>query len=262
MDKEYAKYLLKKTTQDYNLIADEFSRTREKIWEETKFLFDNFVMPGDKVLDLGCGNGRYFEILKEKNIDYYGVDNSEKLIERAKKKFSEAKFQVVDEDKSSSRPFANARVVAEDKSSSRPFANARVVDAFNLPFPSNFFDKIYSIAVFHHIPSKEFRLQFLREAKRVLKPEGLLVLTCWKFHQLKELFLIFKFTILKLLTLSKLDFGDIFKPWGKKIKRYYHCFTQKELVKLLKTSGFKVKEKGIIRNKKGNRQNIYLIVEK
>jgi len=230
MDKEYAKYLLKKTTQDYNLIADEFSRTREKIWEETKFLFDNFVMPGDKVLDLGCGNGRYFEILKEKNIDYYGVDNSEKLIERAKKKFSGGKFQVV--------------------------------DAFNLPFPSNFFDKIYSIAVFHHIPSKEFRLQFLREAKRVLKPEGLLVLTCWKFHQLKELFLIFKFTILKLLTLSKLDFGDIFKPWGKKIKRYYHCFTQKELVKLLKTSGFKVKEKGIIRNKKGNRQNIYLIVEK
>jgi len=246
MDKEYAKYLLKKTTQDYNLIAEEFSRTRGKIWEETKFLFDSFVMPGDKVLDLGCGNGRYFEILKEKNIDYYGVDGSEKLIEEARKRFSGTKFQVVD----------------EDKSSSRPFANARVVDAFNLPFPSNFFDKIYSIAVFHQIPSQEFRLQILKEAKRVLKPEGILVLTCWKFHQFKEVLLIFKFTILRLLGLSKLDFGDIFEPWGKKIQRYYHCFSQRELVKLVKMSGFQIKEKGVIRNKKGNRQNIYLIVEK
>ena len=242
MDKEYAKYLLKKTTQDYNLIAEEFSRTRGKIWEETKFLFDSFVMPGDKVLDLGCGNGRYFEILKEKNIDYYGVDNSEGLIKEAKKRF--------------------LHPVRNQKFSNGTRVKFQVVDAFNLPFPSNFFDKIYSIAVLHQIPSKEFRLQFLREAKRALKPEGVLVLTCWKFHQAKELFLIFKFTILKLLGSSKLDFGDIFEPWGKKIKRYYHCFTQKELVKLLKTSGFKIKEKGIIRNKKGNRQNIYLIVEK
>jgi len=87
-------------------------------------------------------------------------------------------------------------------------------------------------------------------------------LTCWKFHQFKEVLLIFKFTILRLLGLSKLDFGDIFEPWGKKIQRYYHCFSQRELVKLVKMSGFQIKEKGVIRNKKGNRQNIYLIVEK
>ena len=91
MDKEYAKYLLNKTKEDYNLIADDFSRTRENIWEEIRFLFDN---KKERVLDLGCGNARYYQLLK--NTDYTGVDFSEKLIEIAKNKYPEAKFQAVD----------------------------------------------------------------------------------------------------------------------------------------------------------------------
>ena len=31
MDREYAEYLLKKTKGDYNLIAEDFSRTREYV---------------------------------------------------------------------------------------------------------------------------------------------------------------------------------------------------------------------------------------
>jgi len=230
MNKEYAQYLLKKTTEDYNLIAEDFARSREKPWPELRFLFADFLIPGERVLDLGCGNGRFFEFYKGENIDYFGVDSSEKLIEIAKKKNPGARFQVA--------------------------------DALKLPFPANYFDKIYSIAVLHQIPSEELRLQFLKEAKRVLKPEGFFIVTCWKFHQSKELFLIFKFIILKLLGLSKLDFGDIFEPWGKKIKRYYHCFSKKELINLIKKADFKIKDIGLIKNERGNRQNIYLIAEK
>jgi len=72
----------------------------------------------------------------------------------------------------------------------------------------------------------------LKEARRVLKAEGLLVLTVWKFPQLKECCLRFKYTILKLIGKSKLDWGDILEPWGKKIKRYYHCFSKKRIGKL------------------------------
>ena len=200
------------------------------MWPEMKFLVDDYIMAGEKILDLGCGNGRLFEFLKNKKVDYIGIDSSEKLIETAKKKFPKAKFQRA--------------------------------DALNLPFPNNFFDKIYSIAVLHHIPSEEFRLQFLREAKRVLKPEGLLILTVWKFHQPKELYLILRYTISKLIVKSKLDWKDIFEPWGTKIKRYYHCFSKKELIRLVKKSGFRIKKSDIVRNKRGNRQNIYLIAEK
>ena len=237
MDKDYTQYLFDKTCQDYNLIAEEFSRTREKPWPELQFLFDDFLTPGEKILDVGCGNGRFFEFCrayrqagKEKNLDYSGIDSSEKLIEIAKNSYPEAKFQVA--------------------------------DVLSLPFPNNYFDKVYSIAVLHHMPSEYFRLQCLKEAKKALKPEGLLIVTCWKFHQPKELFFILKFTILKLLGLSKLDFGDILEPWGKKIKRYYHCFSEKELVSLVREAGFKIKDAGLLKNEKGNRQNIYLIAQK
>ena len=182
------------------------------------------------IVDLGCGNGRWFELFQERQVDYIGVDASEKLIEIARKKYPQAKFQVA--------------------------------DALNLPFPNGFFDKIYSIAVLHQIPSKELRLQFLKEVKRVLRPGGLLILTVWKFHQLKELSLFFKYTILKLFGKSKLDFKDIFEPWGKKIERYYHCFSKKELMKLVQKAGFQIQKVGIVKNKRANRQNIYLVVQK
>ncbi len=243
MEKKYAEYLLQKTKEDYNLIAEDFSRTREKIWEEIKFLFDDYLIEGDRILDLGCGTGRFVELFKNRNVDYIGADISEKLIEIAKKKylclpkFSEGKFR-------------QAR------------AKFQKANALNLPFPNDYFDKVYSIAVLHHIPSEEFRLQFLKEARRVLKQEGFLILTVWKFHQRKEIFLLFKYTILKLIGKSKLDFKDIFEPWGKKTERYYHWFSKKELINLIKEAGFKIREVGIVKNKRGNRQNIYLIAGK
>ena len=38
MDKEYAQYLLKKTIQDYNLIAEDYARTRAYIPEDIRAL--------------------------------------------------------------------------------------------------------------------------------------------------------------------------------------------------------------------------------
>ncbi len=153
MDKEYAEYLLKNTKENYNLIPEEYSRTRVFISEEVKSLAE-YAIPGEKILDSGCANGRFFGVLKEKKIDYYGIDISEKLIEIAKINY--------------------------------PGVNFQVADALNLPFPSNFFDKIYSISVLHHIPSQEFQFQYLKEANRVLKPKGLLILRVWDFWKRKE----------------------------------------------------------------------------
>ena len=72
MKKEYAQFLLKKTQGDYNLIAQDFSRTRGNIWEETQFLFN--PKENDTILDLGCGNGRYYNYFKDKGVKYVGVD--------------------------------------------------------------------------------------------------------------------------------------------------------------------------------------------
>lgn len=229
MDKEYAQYLLKNNRENYNLISEEFGGTRRFAWNEL-FPLAKYTSPGDRVLDLGCGNGRLQQIFKDIDIDYTGVDNSERLIEMAKKEYSDNKFQVA--------------------------------DALKLPFTDNYFDKIYSIAVFHHIPSKELRQQFLQEAKRVLKPGGLLVLTVWNLWQLTGWKANFKYFASKILGLSKLDFKDVFVPWGKLCQRYIHCFTKKELEILAKKSGFQVKETGVLNRQKGRGSNIFIIAEK
>jgi len=230
MKRDFAEYLLKKTTQDYNLIAEEFSRTRKEPWSEIKFLFESYILPGDKVLDLGCGNGRYYQFIMEKEGEYFGADNSEKLIEICKKKYPEGKFQTA--------------------------------DALNLPYPDNYFDKIYSIAVLHHIPSDEFRLQFLKEARRVLKQDGLMIATTWNFYRTQDLLRIFKNNIVRLFGFSKLDFNDILEPWGKETERYYHFFSKEELINLTEKAGFKIKDAGFVRNERGNRQNTYIVGEK
>jgi len=226
---EFAKFILEKTKENYNLIAKEFSATRKEIWEELKFLFED-LKEGEKVLDLGCGNGRWYKVFKEKKVDYFGVDNSEKLIEIAKENFPDAKFFVG--------------------------------NALNLPFPDNFFDKVYSIALLHHIPSEDFRIKVLKEAKRVLRPGGILILTCWRVHRLREILAFLKYTFLKIIGKSKLDFRDTFVPWGKKTLRYYHFFTQKELENLLRKVGFEILESGVVKNKRENRQNYYIISQK
>ena len=75
MDKKYAEYLINKTRSDYNTIAEHFSKTRITVPED-KSVPTEYIKPGDKVLDLGCGNGALYSNLKEKNIDYLGVDFS------------------------------------------------------------------------------------------------------------------------------------------------------------------------------------------
>ncbi|MFH1780862.1 MAG: methyltransferase domain-containing protein [Candidatus Nealsonbacteria bacterium] len=220
MDQDYAQYLLNKGIENYNAIAEDFSSTRRFVWQGLEPLY-HYALPEDKVLDLGCGNGRLLQIFKGININYTGVDNSDKLTAIAKKTYPDATFLVA--------------------------------DALHLPFPQDHFDKVYSIAVLHHIPSQELRLRFLKEAKRVLKPGGLLILTVW---DLKRLDLIFKFTLLKIFGKSKLDFGDVLVPWQKKHQRYVHCFTKREMVNLAQQAGFSVKESGTLKT------NFFIIAQK
>ena len=193
-------------------------------------MFSDYLFSGDKVLDLGCGNGRNIIYFNEKLTEYYGVDNSVELIRLAKKKY--------------------------------PQKNFRVDDALDLSFAGSFFDKVYSIAVLHQIPSEKLRLRFLKEAKRVLKPKGLLVLTVWKLHRIDHMILALKSAFMKMIKKSKLDYGDVLVPWGDKIERYYHFFSEKELTGLVEKAGLKLIESGVIKSDDNDRQNIYIIAQK
>ena len=133
----------------------------------------------------------------------------------------------------------------------------RVADILDLPFPNNYFDSIWTIAVFHHIPSVELRVKALTEMKRVLKRNGKIIMTCWNLYQPSYLKLLLKFFFRKLLAQSRLDFKDIFVPWKKtKIQRYYHAFTRRQLEKLARRAGLKVEK--LYKDK----YNYYLVLTK
>ncbi|MFH1714217.1 MAG: methyltransferase domain-containing protein [Candidatus Nealsonbacteria bacterium] len=229
MEENYAKYLLRKTKENYNLISKDFSRSRARAWPETEFLKE-YVSGKERVLDLGCGNGRFYDVLQEKKIDYFGLDFSEELIKMARDRHPQLEFQVA--------------------------------DALNLPFSDDFFDKVFSIAVLHHIPSNAFRLRFLKEVKRVLKKEGMVILTVWDLGNIARLGIFVSGVFLGLFKKSKFDLGDSFIPWGKNIKRYIHAFSERELKILVKEAGFKIKRTERMERPNGKTGNILIVIQK
>lgn len=232
MERKYAEYLLEKTRQDYNSIAEDFSRTRQFTWDIE--ILSQYALDGERVLDLGCGNGRLLEILGEKPIEYFGLDTSEKLIEIAKKKYPQDRFEVG--------------------------------DILKLPYSDNFFNKVFAIRILHHIPSKAFRLRAIEEIKRVLKPGGILILTVWNVWGSKykiNLLRTIKYSFLKIVGRPGLDFGDAFIPWWKmneKLSRYFHFFTKSELKNLVRKSNLKIEK--IWSSRINDNSDIYLIAKK
>ena len=63
---------------EYDAFAEEFSATREQSWPEFDKL-KKHLQKGDRILDLGCGNGRLRKFLDEKLIPfgtYFALDVS------------------------------------------------------------------------------------------------------------------------------------------------------------------------------------------
>ncbi len=191
--------IINKLREDYNAISSSFSSSREDPWPELKFLF-NKAQNGDVVLDLGCGNGRFFKYLTHTN--YTGLDISEKMIEEAKKRFPNVKFICG--------------------------------NAISLPFPDNFFDKVYSIALLHHIPTEKYRKIVLNEINRVLKPGGFVFITVWHKQGIS---------------------GSIQSNFAGR-NRYYYMFKKEELSSIFNDCGFVDIEEGLIKTKGG--KNLYL----
>jgi ubiquinone/menaquinone biosynthesis C-methylase UbiE len=68
--------IIHKTREDYNRIAKYFDSTRNNVGELE--IFKKFVKNGQNILDWGCGNGRLVYLLKDKKVNYFGTDQSNK----------------------------------------------------------------------------------------------------------------------------------------------------------------------------------------
>lgn len=227
--------ILKETEVGYDQMAEKFSHTRKNFWGDLAFIAD-YVADGDKILDYGCGNGRLLEILKDKKIDYTGADISQKLIELAKEKYTD-------------------RVESFFKISSLG----------SLAFPDNYFNRIISIAVFHHFPEKYAR-EMARELFRITKPGGKVVIAAWNLWQKKRRKNIFNLSailgkIFQTEKYSGFGFSDILVPFqdnqGGVFNRYHRVYTERSLSKIFSSAGFEVEKCFLVGGK-----NIVLIATK
>jgi len=246
MDQQTQKNLLDLVKRNYEEIAEDFDATRKKyLWPELLKLAD-MVKNGDRVLDVGCGNGRLIEAFRNKKISYLGVDNSEKLINLAR------------ENRQSSIGNRQSAIV------NQKFLIGDILDLGKIPEMN--FNYVFSIALFHHLPGNDLRIAALRQLKNKVSENGKIIIVVWNlWSQPKFRKLILKFALLKLmkknLPAGKMDFGDILFDWKSpsgqaQSQRYYHAFTKMGLKKIIKKAGLKIEK--IYKDK----YNYYAILKK
>ncbi len=185
--------------QEYNRLAPIYdTRWRNYLNGSLSFLLDFADIPSQvSIFDLACGTGELARLILEKNPqqDITGVDVSPAMLSIAKNKL-EAYSQV---------RLYNASVTA-------------------LPFDSQSFDLVICANAFHYFENPQLALA---EMKRVVKPDGTVIILDW----CRDYFL------LQVLN-SLFRFID---------PAYQQCYTQRELEQLLITTGFDVVKNSKVR---------------
>lgn len=106
-----------------------------------------YLKPG-KILEIGCGIGRMIKELSEScklfTSSFYGIDISQSMLD----------------------------FVKENTSKVDQIVKVKLCSGRSIPYPSFWFDSVYSIAVFQHIDDVGF-CNYIEEAHRVLKPGGI-----------------------------------------------------------------------------------------
>jgi SAM-dependent methyltransferase len=128
----------------------EFFQTAEEVLAWLRHEMRRLPVPPQecRALEIGCGPARLMRPLSASFAEVHGVDVSDRMIELARRNLA---------------GIENAHVNASSGADLSGFADGSI-------------DFVYSYAVFQHIPSREVVLQYLREAGRVLKTNG--ILTC------------------------------------------------------------------------------------
>ena len=138
----------------YNDISKYYLRPRS-LWPEMK-KWSGEVSSKDSVLDVGCGEGRLLQGIGV-NVDYTGIDFSEKLTKIAKERYKGKKYKFITGDITKENTWKNLGEV----------------------------DKIFAVAMIHHLPNRKEQVYVLKKMKQHLKRDGKIYVSFWNLWQKK-----------------------------------------------------------------------------
>lgn len=220
MKSSIQQHLLELNRTFYQTQAESFSGTRYGPQPGWHRLLPYFPQQG-AVLDLGCGNGRLALFLNEhlEDIHYVGLEGSPALIAIAQK---------------ATQDLEHVRVICHQ------------VDLTTSAWHESLgqFDVVTALAVLHHIPGHETRAAFLRQARACLHPQGILILSTWRFtHQPRMRRKILPWSTIG-LSETDVEPGDYLLDWkkGEGGLRYVHQLDEYEIAQLAHQAGLEVVE--------------------
>lgn len=233
MDPAIAQQLIALNKEFYQTHAEAFSATRGRLQPGTLRMLKS-VPAAARILDLGCGNGGVAAHLAASGHagGYVGVDFSEDLLQAAQARLV-------------AHPGYPAEFVQADLSGEWA---ARVGGQF---------DVVLAMAVLHHIPGRELRLAFLRQARTLLTQGGRFVHSNWQFMRSPKLAARVQPWSAINLSFIQIDGNDYLLDWRGGVRqgqalRYVHQFSEDELTGLAGEAGFMVEERFYSDGKSGD----------
>jgi SAM-dependent methyltransferase len=223
----------------YRAIAREWSEKRAYAWPGFARIVDAVAnLPAAdgggplRVLDLGCGDGRFAQYLAAHvpgPVAYLGIDFNDELLARARARGLGETYR-----------FASHDLVAPaDASAHLP------------PSAAGELDLICLLGVLHHVPGRATRESLLRELASRLSLRGLLALTFWQLPEDPR----FGSRVIELedynaraeqpVASEQLEPGDTLLRWGDRgaPPRYCHFPDATETQQLLAATGLRVRER-------------------
>lgn len=211
MQQATTKKLITLTNQFYSQHAKSFSATRQIAWEGWNNLIAFFQLQNPSILDIGCGNGRFLQFIRDQQIhcSYQGVDNNPELIAQAKLMTPNKTIRFIEHDVLNY--FLNTHTILPNLN------NFTVISIFGLV---------------HHIPGKANRLAFIKAALAHLLPSGYLIVSFWQPLNNPDRFTKKQLNPIQFkLNPDELEDGDLLLGWGTNSDsaRYCHSFTNQEI---------------------------------
>jgi SAM-dependent methyltransferase len=227
----------------YATVAEEFDRTRQGVpagmLSLAQMLRARLPQPA-RVLDAGCGNGRFARALVESGFTaaYTGVDGDARLL-------ALAKAQTADLDGLICR-----------------FVEADLAQSGWLEHVTSPYDAVVSLAVIHHFPGYVLRRRVLKEMTSLLAPGGLLALSTWQFLESERLAQRTLDWASVGLAVADIELGDALLPWnqGAQAVRYVHHLDLAEVEQLAADCGLRVVETFRADGKEGN-LNLFVVAQ-